>query len=83
MNPSVSSALLRLSASASQDEDFFAALARQALDAAKLPDGSLDRVQFTEQAPSVRVRMWKQFMRQNGCESYTDYLKRGIIELGF
>ncbi len=72
MNPSVDAALLRLRASASQDENFFAALAEQALGDARLADGAVDRVRFRQQPPSVRVRMWKLLLAQCGCGSYTE-----------
>lgn len=72
LNPSVASALLRLRASAVQDEEYFTALAAQALDSARQADGSVDRALFLEQAPSVRVRMWKRLLAQCGCESYTE-----------
>lgn len=72
LNPSVESALLRLRASASQDECFFTALAEQALDGARLADGSVDRALFLQQPPSVRVRMWKLLLAQCGCGSYSE-----------
>lgn len=72
LNPSVESALLRLRASASQDECFFTALAEQALDDARLADGAVNRTLFLQQPPSVRVRMWKLLLAQCGCGSYTE-----------
>ena len=72
MNPSVTTALRRLRSSAVQDEEFFSALAEQALADAYLSDGSFDRERFLLQSPSVRVRMWKRLLSQQGCESYTE-----------
>lgn len=72
MNPSVDAALSRLRESAAQDEAFFAALAERALADARLEDGSLSRTAFLRREKPVRVRMWKAFLLQNGCESYTE-----------
>ena len=72
LNPSVNEALLRLRASAAEDENFFSALAEKTLADARLTDGSFDRAVFMRQQLPVRVRMWKLLLMQNGCESYTE-----------
>ncbi len=72
LNPSVTSALHRLRASAAQDEAYFAALAEQVMSEALLTDGSFDREHLLALAPSVRVRLWKRLLSQHGCESYTE-----------
>lgn len=72
LNPSVNAALLRLRASATEDERFFYALAERALADARLTDGGFDRAVFLRYERPVRVRMWKLLLTQNGCDSYTE-----------
>ncbi len=72
MNPSVASALARLRASAAQDEAYFVERARHALSDARCEDGSFLRASFIQQEKPVRVRMWKAYLNENGCEDYTE-----------
>lgn len=71
LNPSIDSALLRLRDSAVQDEAVWQQMAGEAL-TSKHADDSVDSAAFLRQPPSVRVRMWKRLLAQNGCFSFTE-----------
>lgn len=72
MNPAVTSALLRLRASAVQDETYFSELAVNTLNDARCADGSFLRELFLKRDKPVRVRMWKSVLSENGCDNYTE-----------
>lgn len=72
MNPSVENALLRLRDSAEQDETAWQQCAERVLKEAATVDGCFDSTVILQQPESVRVRLWKTLLAQNGCYSYTE-----------